>query len=151
MENKNSKKGQEEIVGFALILIIVAIILLVFLALSLRSPQKASVESYEVESFIQSFLQYTTDCSDNFGRMDSENLIASCNENVRCADGKLSCDVLNEIAKGIAGESWKIGTDRPIKGYDFNITSSTKDILTLKEGTKTQNLRGAGYPFLRGD
>lgn len=49
------KKAQEEIVGFALIIIIVAVILLFFLNFYLRSGEKESVESYEVNSFILAF------------------------------------------------------------------------------------------------
>ena len=59
------KKAQEEMVGFALIIILVAVILLIFLGFSLRDQEKETIESYEVESFIQSFLQYTSDCRDN--------------------------------------------------------------------------------------
>ena len=63
------KKGQEEMVGFALILILVAIIVLVFIGFSIRSPEKESVESYEVESFLQSMLQYTTECENNVEKL----------------------------------------------------------------------------------
>ena len=60
------KRAQEEMVGFALIVIIVSVILVIFLGFSLRDQGKENVESYEVESFIQSFLQYTSECRDNF-------------------------------------------------------------------------------------
>jgi len=60
-----SKKGQEEMIGFALIIIIVAVILLVFLAVSLKNSNKETLGVNEVDSFIQSFLSYTTDCKEN--------------------------------------------------------------------------------------
>src|SRR3989338_7985995 len=56
------KRSQEEMVGFALIIILVSIILLVFLAFSLSKSKTESTESYEVNSFLQSTLQYTTAC-----------------------------------------------------------------------------------------
>ena len=43
------KKAQEEIVGFSMIIVIVAVILLIFLSFSLKSPPKSEVESFEVE------------------------------------------------------------------------------------------------------
>ncbi len=49
---KIQKKAQEELVGFALIIIIVAVILLFLIVFSLRSNEKEAVESYEVNSFI---------------------------------------------------------------------------------------------------
>ncbi|MBI2057207.1 hypothetical protein HYT91_03060 [Candidatus Pacearchaeota archaeon] len=61
MLNKN-KIGQEEMVGFALIIILVSVILLVFLAFSLNKPKTEATESYEVNSFLQSSLQYTSSC-----------------------------------------------------------------------------------------
>jgi len=59
---KYNKKAQEEMVGFALIIIVVAVILLVFLSIGLRKDGREDVESYEVASFIQSLLQYHTSC-----------------------------------------------------------------------------------------
>ncbi|MBU4116158.1 MAG: hypothetical protein KKG94_00235, partial [Nanoarchaeota archaeon] len=75
------KRSQEEIVGFALIIIIVAVILLIFLGFYLRAPQKEIIESYEIESFIQSFLQYTSDCESNLEFLPVKNLIFACYEN----------------------------------------------------------------------
>ena len=49
MKSKD-KLGQEEMIGFVLIIILVAIIILVFLSFSLKKPVKDNVESYEVES-----------------------------------------------------------------------------------------------------
>ena len=73
-----NKYGQEEMVGFALIMIIVAIILLIFLSFSLGKSEKETVESYEVESFIQSMSQYTTDCRDNLEYVSIQKLIFDC-------------------------------------------------------------------------
>ncbi|MBI2043435.1 hypothetical protein HYT25_03535 [Candidatus Pacearchaeota archaeon] len=140
---KKNKFGQEEMVGFALILILVAVILLVFLGFSLRSPPKESVESYEVESFLQSMLQYTTECEDNIERLSVQDLIFSCNENEKCADGKNSCEVLKTEVESILKESWKIGDEWPVKGYELIINTDTQSILEIKEGETTGNSKGA--------
>ncbi len=79
----SERKAQEEMVGFALIMIIVAVIVLIFLSLSLRNQEEEIVENYEVDSFIQSFLMYTSDCADGYEPRyrTIEKLIIDCNKN----------------------------------------------------------------------
>jgi hypothetical protein len=138
-----NKRAQEEMVGFALIIILVAVILLVFLGFSLRDQEKEAVESYEVESFIQSFLHYTSDCRDNLEFLPVQKLISSCSNNQRCLDGRLACDVLEQTLKGIVEESWKTGAERPVKSYELKINSFEEEILELKEGNITANSKGS--------
>lgn len=145
-----NKKAQEEMVGFALIIIVVAVILLVFLGFSMRTGQKEAVESYEVESFIQSFLHYTSDCEDNFGNMEIQELIFACDENLICVDERESCEVLGETLTDIVQESWKTGSNRPVKGYELLISSSSKEIMSLTEGGRTTNSKGAIQNFFKG-
>ncbi len=145
------KSGQEEMVGFALIMVIVAVILLIFLSFSLRKSEKEIVESYEVESFIQSTLQYTTDCRDNLEYLSIQKLIFDCYDNNKCIDERNTCDVLNSTLKEIMKESWKVEGDRPIKGYELKIiVDESEEILMFKEGNITQNSKGAIEPFPRG-
>ena len=94
VEIARKKRAQEEMVGFALIIILVAVIFLVFLGFSLRNQEKKNVESYEVESFLQSLLQYTTKCENNVERLSVRKLISSCYAKEKCLDEKNSCDVL---------------------------------------------------------
>jgi len=141
MINKN-KKAQEEMVGFAVIVIIVAIIILFLLVFYIKSPQKASVESYEVNSFIQSFLQYTTECEDYHGGMSVQELIFECNDNNLCRNERNSCDVLSSTLRGITEQSWQIGEERPVKGYELKIMSSSKELIFLKEGNITSSYKG---------
>ena len=56
-------KAQSEMVGFGLIIIIVSIILLIFISFSFRGSNEDITESFEVETFVQSSLSYTTDCA----------------------------------------------------------------------------------------
>jgi len=148
---KKNKSGQEEMVGFALIIIMVAIILLAFLGFSLRNPQSENVESYEVESFIQSVLQYTTDCENNIEKLSVQKLISSCYNKEQCLDGRESCDVLKTEISRILNESWKIGEDRPIKGYDFKIgTDKNESIVSFSQGEITNSLQGAGQDLAKG-
>ncbi len=146
------KRGQEEMVGFALIIIIVAVILLVFIGFSLREPTSDTVESYKVESFIQSFLQYTTDCRDRTNdALTIRELILECNDLEECSDERDTCEVLNSDLSGIINESWKVGEDWPVKGYALNISSQDKNILTISQGDHlTGNSKGASQDFVQG-
>jgi len=144
-----NKYGQEEMVGFALIMIMVAVILLIFLSFSLRSGQKEIVESYEVESFIQAFLQYTTDCRDNLEYLSIRKLIFDCQDDKMCLDERNTCKVLNSTLKEVLKESWKVEGDRPVKGYEFKIIIDGEEMLLLKEGNITKNYKEAMQDFFR--
>lgn len=147
---KINKKAQEEMVGFALIIIILAVIILVLLGISLNKPAVSQgVESYEVDSFIQSLLQHTTECSTDFGYSydDIGDLIAECDYGQYCwnetkEDEKPACDMLNSTVKTLLENSWKIGKDRPIKGYVFNITQGEVKVMALSAGNVTSNYKG---------
>ena len=136
-------KAQEEMVGFALIIIIVAVILLVFLGFSLMKKNQEPIQSYEVESFVRASLQYTTSCGDlRKGYVSVEDLIYGCYENKKCLDENNSCDVLGTTLTGLFKEAWKTGTQRPVKGYLVNISVKGQGIFSLKEGNTTSNSRG---------
>ena len=144
--NITGKKAQEEMVGFAMIIIIVAVIILVLLGISLNKPKTTTgVESYEVESFIGAMLQHTTDCSTDFGSSynDINDLITECDFEQVCEDGEDTCEVLSSNLKEIIEEAWKVGEDRPVKGYVMNVTSDNAEILSLREGNITSNYKGS--------
>jgi len=149
-EKLKGKRAQEEMIGFALIIILVAIILLVFLGVSLRSPQKENVESYEVKSFVQAFLQYTTDCRDSndLRYFSIKDLIFSCNRNEKCLNERNTCEVLNFTLTGITEESWKVEGDRPVKGYELKILKDdTETILIIEKGNVTKNYKSSMQDF----
>lgn len=146
---RGRRKGQEELVGFALIMIIVAVILLVLLSLSLRKPQQEEVESYEVNSFIQAFLQYTSDCRDESEYLDVQELIFDCNDRRVCVDGRDTCEVLNSTLMEIVAESWNVGADRPVRGYELRILSNDGELLLLTEGNKTRSYKGSSQNFFK--
>ena len=143
------KKGQEEIVGFALIIIIVSVILLFFLSFSLRDSQKMEIASYEVEGFIQAFLQHTSDCEDNLGFLSVQELIFSCDNNEMCLDERDVCDAMELTLTNICENSWNVGENTPIKGYELRITSDETEILLISKGNTTQNYKGAMQDFAK--
>jgi hypothetical protein len=140
---KSNRRGQEEMVGFALIIIVVAVILLAFIGFSLRTGEKEPIESYEVDSFLQAMLQYTTNCTDTLQALSVQRLIAHCQRQESCLDGRNACQVLDAEAKGILEKSWPSGDGRPVKGYEMNITAGGKNIFYARQGNATLNSKGS--------
>ena len=150
-----NKKAQEEFVGFILIIIIVSVILLVFLGLSIRNNDPSSVEDYEVKNFLQSILQYTSDCQGVRGDFrDIEDLIFDCKNGEYCLDPEINsrkaCDVLNNTSREIIEESWQIGVENPVKAYNFTIILDEVEVLTsVIDGENSANFRGNYQNFYR--
>ena len=140
------KRAQEEFVGFALIIIIVAVILLVFLSFTLRQP-KANVQSYEVESFLQTALQYTTDCRNNYESLPLQKLIVACIGEETCADGRETCNALNNTLREMIGEGWGVGEEYPTKAYELRVITENKTILDIEEGNLTRSYKSAVQDF----
>ena len=130
----------------------VAVILLIFLSISFKKSNENFTESFVVESFVQSFLSYTTSCELGYDS-NYQNLrqaISSCEQNKTCLDGRGSCDVLNQTIKKILEDSWKVGKDYPNKGYSLNITTKGKELISFEEGNKTDVSKGSLQSFDRG-
>ena len=148
---KIKKLGQEEMVGFALIMVLVAVIFLIFLGFSLRNPSSESVESYEVSSFLQGVVQYTTDCEIlGRGYRPIQNLIFDCQSvagGKTCEDGRESCVVLEETLENLVESSWNAGEDFPVKRYELKIyiEDVEEPIIVVEKGDATGNYKGDNY------
>jgi len=148
--NPKNRKGQEEMVGFALIIIFVSVIILVFLGFSLNKNRQ-SLESYEAESFIISSLQYSTECKDYYGYVSLNDLIFMCNSDTKCRDGSDSCNILNSTLNGLLNQSWRVTENSPVKGYELNIVSNTGGVIPeIMVGNKTRNSQGTLQTFSKG-
>jgi maltodextrin utilization protein YvdJ len=146
-----NKKAQEEMVGFAIIMIIVFVILLILLMLYLsNSPNQEIIESYEVESFIQAFLQYTTDCRDNIKYLEVSDLIISCKENRKCSDNRNSCEVLNQTLQKMIEESWQVEKESSCKGYEVKIQDASEEIFYIKKGNSTNYYKAGSQRLSKG-
>ena len=90
------RKGQEEIVGFVLIVVLLVIIAVIFLGIRLRNPEPTQKDSEIVYQFLESSMEQTTSCktseSGRFISMDS--LIRDCHSsNSLCVSGNSSRNV----------------------------------------------------------
>lgn len=145
---KLNKKAQEEIVGFVLIIIIVAIALLFMIGFSLRSDNEKFIESYEANSFLQAMLQHTSSCRQDYSDYKSiRELISLCEGKKECENNKDSCEVLEKELREILDNSWKVGEDWPEKGYNLTINSETGKIIEISKGNSTLNYKGSVQEF----
>ena len=148
------KKAQEEMVGFGLIIIIVAVILLIFLSISLKKPEKDVIESYEINSFLGSVLQYNTECRDvsDMRYLSIKDLIFECYKGGKCLDEKNTCDVLNFTLIDILNKTWKTEEEYPYRGYNLNITNEDMEIVSITKGNITNNYKsGLQYFTISGN
>ena len=101
-----SRRGQQEMVGFVLIVVLVMVGLMVFLIISVRNSPEP-VNSLAIENMLDSIMKHTTECAivfepqfDNF-----EDLFKSCYEGDDCSNLDMSaCDYLNESLRDVVGD-----------------------------------------------
>ena len=148
------RRGQEEIVGFVMIVVVVALILVIFLGLSIRS-EPANQDSREVYQFLESSMEYTTDCAVSFipDYSNLGELFNECLSGSKCLNDQEACDVLQTTLEELMESSWQVGEDNPIKGYEFDSfysinssqDSSKEEIISLSSGNCSSSVKGAEY------
>lgn len=149
----NKKKGQEEIVGFVLIVVLIAVIFVIFLGIKLRNPEPVQKDSEILYQFIESSMEQTTDCviSENSRNVALNELIKECHAfNNDCLGGMNSCQVAEDTMKTLLDSSWKVGPEYPYKGYEVTAeytsnSSVGEDIFSIIAGNCTNNYIGNSY------
>ncbi|MFH1249280.1 MAG: hypothetical protein V1660_03950 [archaeon] len=142
---KMTRKAQEEILGFVLIILVVGIISLVFLGLALQKPPKTNQDK-QVENLVNSMLAYTTNCALYVPQYETvSDLIKSCYAKDYCSDGRDTCTELKSVmASMIQTSIGSLTVDRPVKSYEFNISYSEK-----QSGGMTSRKPDASILYLR--
>ena len=137
------KQAQSEMVGFGLIIIIVAVLILVLVAISVNKTSTDFIKSKESANFLNSMLEYTTECESGYGNfLSMKKLMDSCEEGRTCLGGIDSCLLFNETMEELLEETWNVGVDWPVKGYLLNITYEGEFFRTYKKGNLTSETRG---------
>jgi hypothetical protein len=146
------KRSQEEIVGFVLIVLVVAVVFLVFLSISLRQDSGSLTESREVYQFLESSMEFSTECGFSSRNYALGELIEKCYEGIKCFDDRGACEVLNETLRNLLGKSWNVGPGSAVKGYEFSSRYALEqageltEIISIKAGNCTGAVvRGASY------
>jgi len=145
------KRGQEEIVGFVLIMVLVAVVFLVFLGITIKKGAIETRDSKDVYQFLESSMEYTTDCAVRFvpdySRMGE--LIEECYDNKKCLDGRNSCKVFNDTMNKAIRDSWNVGDESSVKGFKFaaaySSSSDEEKIMAFEEGECNSKIKGATY------
>lgn len=130
--NKFVKKGQEEMVGFVLIVVIVVIIAVIFLGISIRNSSNIQKESIEVANLLSAANSFTSDCQiPRSVYRDINELTIDCYNNKLCSDGKNSCNVLENTLKEMLNNSFVVGEGSYTKYYHLkiNVNSTGNDLI----------------------
>jgi hypothetical protein len=151
-----NRKGQEEMVGFALIIVIVMIIGLVFLGFSLRgSNEGVEVRSGDVGDFLESLSQTHTDCavraSNDFAEIGD--LVRECYNRPtgNCQrSGESICEALNRTLSDAVVGGLDVGAGAYYEGFEFDVDfeprsnsgDSPENILELRSGNCSFNKIG---------
>lgn len=150
---KGSKKGQEEVMGFVIIILIVMIIGLVFFAFSLRRGGPAiEPKQAELDDLIISMLSYTTNCKINEENKSIRELIRYCNDNPTrtCQNNQKVCvalnDTLENMLEELIGQELQIA-NAPVHSYELNITGTTQ-LTSIKKGTREGNYFASSVPVI---
>lgn len=141
--NRNSKKAQEELIGFGVIITIVLVIILVFLVFSLTNKQESKIQSYEVDSFILGMLQHTTSCETNLEFLNVKKLIFACYNSESCLNGENSCEILNSTMSNLINKGLNVGEKGVYNAYYLEISTDKDIFLNQTEGKVTINNKEA--------
>jgi len=151
-QRSRHKRGQEELVGFVLIVVITVIVFLIFLAFQFnKHGNQQNREDEEVRQFLVSLNHYTTDCAISYEPAYASVLDLSewCYKGASCTNEESACDVLNNSVSGILNANWIISEGSVIRGYELNISyktnASQEDILFVQKGSCVGNTRGSEY------
>ena len=122
-----NKKGQEEIIGFILIVVMVMVIGLVFLFF--MSPRQTETKDPEIENLLYSWL------ATNIEGSDVKGIISHC---------YTECDLSNAVVI-LDSAVTKSGLINRVNGYSLNITGTTE--FSYAKGNLTGNARTAVVPL----
>ena len=134
----DNKRGQHEMVGFVLIVVIVVIGLFVFLLFSLK-PGAVS-ENNIATNMLSTIMKTSSSCAfyDERNRDDMRDLFKSCFEDRRCSNTQeMACDTLNESLVSILDEMLVLEPiiDAYELEYTYNSPMGREMMLYHLEGT----------------
>lgn len=136
------KLAQEEIVGFAVIMILVAIILVILLGLYLNNNDGEALEDFQLTNFVNVITEINTECSSYRypGGLPIEELVSECALKRDCLEGDTACDILEKTIKEVMNEAWPVGPDWPQKGYELKLIEDDEEILILSKGNTNSSV-----------
>jgi len=137
-------RGQQEIAGFVLIVVVVMIALMVFLIISVRDAP-AERDSLEVSNMIGVLMRTTSECAiiyePDYDKY--EDLFKSCYKGSDCSNlGESACDYLNESLNDVVDALMR--SEANIKAYEIEFfVKDGESILKWESGNCSGVLSGA--------
>ena len=128
-----NKSGQQEMIGFVLIVVLVVIGLMIFLVISLRGDKEVG-GNIELENLLSSVTRHTTDCIVSYDYKSVRRLVRSCYEGDDCKNlNKNSCDYMEETLTSILSDLF--ATEGSISSYGLDIfVKEGERILLIEDG-----------------
>ena len=131
MKIMKQKKGQEEMMGFVLIVLVIVIMGLVFFAFSARKHgDSVWQKSSETDDLLSSMLAYTTDCRVSGSNISIKELIRACSESPKdvCRNTQENvCEKANKTLNEMLSALNINVADKPIHGYNLTVATSDND------------------------
>ena len=149
--DKMRRRGQEEIVGFVMVVVIVAIIFLILLGIFVRRGDTGTEsESRDIQLFLESVMEQTSACAVDYEPdfSDLGELIKECHEfgERACTSGKRVCEVLEEELGRALELGWNVVAESYYKGYVFNASYVSgeieEEIIVVQKGECGASVRG---------
>ncbi len=149
--NRFKKGGQQEIVGFVLIVVLVVVGLMVFLVISLKDSP-VNDDSVVVSNVLNVIMKYTTGCAiiyepdyDSF-----EDLFKSCYLGDRCGNlGVSACDYLNESLSDVLGDL--MASDASVGFYELDFSVDGEEaIMSISSGECVGSVSAAQRKIVSG-
>ena len=155
-----NNNAQEEMTGFAMIIIIVSIVGLVILTFMLRKSSDSGFNNYEIQQFLDSTARIKSTCKLPLGssNLRISDLIQECYSSSAnaCESGEQTCASLQSAYQDIIGKSWNINPDSQYTGFKIDIffkpssnssSISPSNMLNISQGVCGSNYYG-GESFL---
>ena len=139
------RKAQEEMFGFALIVVLVMVAGLIFLSIGLANPgdEVKERQDIKVNNFLDAMLQYTTNYTSDSIPVDVQEMIQDCDSGKSLDGGILACDALNVTTRILILNSWCGSGQCSDKGYSFSVMSSSgSEIQRVDMGNQSKTSRG---------
>ena len=146
------RKGQQEIVGFVLIVVLVMVALMVFLIISVRDSGDDVAGSVGVSNMLDVVMKATSDCAivyepdyDSF-----EDLFKSCFKEDSCNNlGVSACDYLNESFMDVVSSI--VRSDASVNGWSAQFSERDgAGILMWSDGDCNRTASGAQRSIISG-
>lgn len=142
------RKGQEEMVGFALVVVVLAVVGTVILGFVARTPGPSlETSNAEIRTFLDSLVASTSTCSVGSAshRASVGDIIVQCvtRPERRCGSGEGVCDALNVSINRALETHYPVIPAGILTGYTFTIQQLNASIsYAYRAGNCTGRLQG---------